>query len=119
MTLREMAERLGLALLTPEIAERADRDARLGHVSDLLSDVLANAPAGSVLVTIQTHLNVIAVAVNAEVAAVVFAWDRRPDEPARRKAAEEGILLYGSPASAFEIVGRLHALGVRGGSRDA
>ena len=41
-----------------------------GYASDMLSDVLANAPWGGVLVTIQVHMNVIAVSVNAGLAAV-------------------------------------------------
>jgi len=80
----------------------------------LLSDVLAHAPKGGVLVTVQVHLNVIAVAVHAELAAIVFASGRIPDDAVRAKAVEEGIALYGSERSAFDIVGRLYELGVRG-----
>jgi hypothetical protein len=113
MKLRDIVERLGLEPLTPEL-ETDTTDIREGYVSDLLSDVLANGPQGGVLVTVQVHLNVVAVAVHAELAAVIFAMDRRPDEAVRQKAAEEGIRLFVSEATAFEIVGRLHELGVRG-----
>jgi len=33
-----------------------------GYVSDLLSDVMANAKAGDLWVTLQTHQNIVAVA---------------------------------------------------------
>jgi len=112
MTLPDLAARLGWRALTPQVQPGGDVTA--GYVSDLLSDVLANAPAGGVLVTVQVHLNVIAVAVHAELAGVVFALGREPEEAVRAKAAEEGIALYVSDAPAFELVGRLYELGVRG-----
>jgi hypothetical protein len=114
VTLREIARRLELETLTPELGDGGDIEMERGYVSDLLSDVLANGPRGGVLVTAQLHLNVVAVAVHAEMRAVIFAQGRTPEENVRRKAAAEGIQLYGCAKSAFEIVGRLHSLGVRG-----
>lgn len=111
--LAEIAEKLALQNLTPELGTAA-ADVTAGYVSDLLSDVLANAPKGGVLVTVQVHLNVIAVAVHAELAAVIFAAERAPDETVQAKAVQEGVVLYVSKASAFELVGRLYELGVRG-----
>jgi hypothetical protein len=67
-----------------------------------------------VLVTVQVHLNVIAVAVHAGLAAVIFAQGRVPDEAVRARAVEERIALLGSSRPAFEVVGRLWELGVRG-----
>lgn len=113
MKLSDIAKQLNFEALTPELtAEEAD--IREGYVSDLLSDVLANGPKGGILVTVQVHLNVVAVALHAELAAVIFAMDRRPEEAVRKKAVEEGIRLFVSDATAFEIVGRLHELGIRG-----
>ncbi len=117
MKLHEMAERLDLRNLTPELQPEDSEDVRGGHVSDLLSDVLANAPVGGVLVTIQAHLNVIAVAVHADLAAVVFAAGREPEEDVRQKALEERMPLYVSDEPTFDIVGRLYAMGVRGRRR--
>ncbi len=114
MKLNDLASRLDLQLLTPALAARAEAQVARGWVSDLLSDVLANAPPGAVLVTIQAHLNVVAVALHAELAAVIFAGGRVPDEPVVRKAADEGLLLYGSEASAFDLAGALYGLGLRG-----
>jgi hypothetical protein len=113
MKLRELATRLELHCLTPEVPPAAD-EITGGYVSDLLSDVLANAPKGGVLVTVQVHLNVIAIAVHAELAGVIFALDRVPDETVQAKAVEEGIALYTTKASAFDVVGRLYELGLRG-----
>jgi hypothetical protein len=113
MKLKELTQKLGLQALTPE-APGSDPEIGGGYVSDLLSDVLAHAPKNGVLVTVQVHLNVIAVAVHAELAAIVFASGRVPDDVVKAKAVEEGVALYGSEKSAFDIVGRLYELGVRG-----
>lgn len=112
MKLSAMAGKLELTNLTPDLSH--DPDVASGYVSDLLSDVLGNAPRGGVLVTVQVHLNVIAVAVHAELAAIIFAAERTPDEAVRAKAVEEGIRLYVSPLPAWEVVGRLYAAGIGG-----
>ncbi len=114
MKLDDIVHELGLAELTPAVSGNHDAEIDRGYASDLLSDVLAHAPEGGLLVTLQVHLNVIAVASHAELAAVIFAGDRRPDDEVLEKAAAEGLSLYSSPADTFEIVGRLYALGVKG-----
>ena len=113
MKLREIVEQLSLENLTPELSLDG-REVAGGHVSDLLSDVLANAPRDGVLVTIQVHMNVLAVAAHAGLTAVIFAAGRAPEPPVRAKAVEEQIPLLRSTASAFDIVGELFALGIKG-----
>jgi hypothetical protein len=114
MKLEQIVKELGLTELSPAPEDAEDGDVTRGYASDLLSDVLANAPAGGLLVTLQVHLNVVAVAGHADLAAVVFAGGRRPDDDVVAKAAEEGLALYGAEADTFEIVGRLFGLGLRG-----
>ena len=115
MRLTELAAKLELRNLTPEL-DVTTREVRAGYVSDLLSDVLAHAPKSGVLVTVQVHLNVIAVAVHAELAAVIFALGREPDGAVRARAIEEGIALFVASESAWEVVGKLHTSGLRGES---
>ena len=117
MTLGDMTARLGLETLTPELSLNDGAEVTRGHASDLLSDVLANAPSGGVLVTIQAHMNVIAVALHAGLAAVIFAQGMRPEENVRQKAVQEGLPLFSSADSTFDIAGKLHALGLRGKGR--
>jgi hypothetical protein len=113
MNLAELARELKLENLTPHV-RAAPGQTSAGYASDLLSDVLAGAPKGGVLVTVQVHLNVVAVAVHAELAAVIFAAGRRPEPDVIAKAAEEGVALYASDETAFDIVGRMYAMGIRG-----
>jgi len=134
MKLRELAKALDLRLLVPETApetrensetpehgalrdtlEKAlEAEVTRGYASDLLSDVLANAPKDSVLVTLQVHLNVIAVATHANLRAVIFSCGRMPEAEVIERAAEEGLVLFSSKADTFDLVGRLYELGLRG-----
>lgn len=113
MTLGEIAQKLDLEELTPELQDARSATVTGGHVTDLLSDALAHAPAGGVWVTVQTHMNVLAVAVHADLAAIISTSNRRPDEPVRQKAIEEGIAIFVSRGTSFEVVGRLYELGIR------
>jgi predicted transcriptional regulator len=114
MKLEQIVTTIGLDALTPASAGQVQAEITRAHASDLLSDVLANAPAGGVLLTIQVHLNVIAVALHAMQAAVIFTSGMTPEEAVRNKAIEENIPLFATKDSTFDAAGKLYALGIRG-----
>lgn len=114
MKLAQLVTALGFQALTPPSADQQQVEVTRAHASDLLSDVLANAPAGGVLLTIQVHLNVIAVALHATQAAVVFTSGMMPEDSVRNKAIEENIPLFTTGDSTFDAAGKLYALGLRG-----
>ena len=116
MEMSRIVQSLSLAPLTPQVA--AEGDITRAHASDLLSDVLANAPTGGLLLTIQVHMNVIAVALHAGLAAVVFTTGMRPDAAVTAKAVEEKLPLFVTDESTFDAAGRLYALGLRGGAAE-
>jgi hypothetical protein len=115
LTLGEVAKALDFECLTPELPD--DRPVAAGYATDLLSDVLAHAPRGGLFVTVQAHLHALAVAVHANQVGVVFALGRHPGEDVLRRAVEQGVSVYASPDTVFNIVGRLYALGLRGDSK--
>ncbi len=114
MKLGHIATALGLENLTTEVALEQAGSVDRAHASDLLSDVLANAPAGGLLVTIQVHMNVVAVAVHAGLKAVIFASGMRPPEDVRARAVAENVSLFAARESTFDVAGQLYALGLRG-----
>lgn len=107
MQIAELARQLGAEIL--ELPNPA-ADARDGYTSDLLSDVMAHAPADSVLITIQAHLNTVAVATLAGIRAILLAQGRPAPEDMRAAARREGIALLRSPENQFVLSHRLHRL---------
>jgi len=61
MRLREVVEGLHLSVRRGE--DQLDQDVTGGFAGDLLSDVIAHSKAGDVWVTMQVHVNIVAVAV--------------------------------------------------------
>lgn len=115
MTLREIAETLDTEIKT--CREALDREVTGGYVSDMLSDVLAHAQKGNIWVTLQTHLNIVAVAGMKELAGIIITNGRSPDDTILRKAAEEKILILLTLLPSFEVAGRLYSLGIPGTKR--
>ena len=89
-----------------------DREITCGYVCDLLSWVMAHGDEGMAWVTVQTHLNVIAVAALADMACVVLPEDIVMEPESLEKAESEGLCVLSSPLTAFEICGRMAAQGV-------
>jgi serine kinase of HPr protein (carbohydrate metabolism regulator) len=112
MTVRDMATRLGLGVLAE--SGGLDREITGGYSSDLLSDVIAHSQAGGLWITLQTHRNIIAVATLKELAAIVLVNGRTPDADTLAKAQEEKAVILSSPLPAFELIGQLYQLGIRG-----
>ncbi len=89
-----------------------DRPVSGGYVSDLLSCVMAGAVQGNAWVTLQAHLNVVAVASLLELACVIITEGATPDEAMIKKADEEHIPLLLIPCRSFAAVKTLVELGV-------
>jgi len=90
------------------------REVTGGYASDLLSCVMAGASAGNVWVTLQAHLNVVAVAELLDLACVVITEGMRPDEETLVKANEKGLPTLLTKESTFTVVGKLTQLGIHG-----
>ena len=108
MTLKEMADRLRLTVRSG--GDQLDKTVTGGYAGDLLSDVIANACAGNVWVTMQVHINIVAIAVLKDLAGIIIVQGRQPTDETLNKANEEKIALFVSDLPAFETIGRLHAL---------
>ncbi|MFH1012081.1 MAG: DRTGG domain-containing protein [bacterium] len=80
------------------------------YVSDLLSDVMANAKEGQLWVTLQVHPNIVAVATLKDLAGIILVNGRKPEKETLRKAEEETIPLMTTLLPTFELAGRLYGL---------
>ena len=105
MTVREIAEELGLRVYTGKT--NLDIHVSGGYVSDLLSDVMGNSGEGEVWITLQSHLNVVAIASLKELAAILLVKGIDPSEQVLAKANEEGVPILGTSKETFETAGEL------------
>ena len=107
MTLRELADACqGEVVATPggEVAVHA------AYASDLLSDVMGHAPPESVLITVQNHVNTIAVCTLADIRAVLICHGRGIPDDMLAAARREGVALLRTPLDQFHAACRLAAL---------
>jgi hypothetical protein len=74
---------------------------------------MAGAGKGNVWVTLQGHLNVVAVASLNELAGVIVTEGKAIAVETAAKAEEEGVVLLQTPLTSYQVVGRLWDLGVR------
>jgi hypothetical protein len=114
MTLDEIAKRLGLALLTAP-TDLTQVEPIAGYTSDMLSCVMSGAPREGLWVTLQAHINIIAVAALLDLSAIIITENALPDSATIAKANEKGIVLFSTTMPSFEVVGRLWELGIRAG----
>jgi hypothetical protein len=112
MKLQEIVEELELEVKTG--GDRLDKEVKRGYVSDLMSDVIANAQEGDLWVTLQIHLNIVAVASMKDLCGIILINKRQPEENTLERAKSENIPLFISELPAFELVGRLYQLGIPG-----
>lgn len=71
------------------------------YTSDMLSDVMAGAPEDSVLITIQNHLNTIAVCTLAGIRIVLVCHSRPVPDDMAAAARDEGVGIISTPLSQF------------------
>lgn len=107
MNVREVLNNLGVLVRTEG---NPGREVSGCYISDLLSDVMANAKDGDIWITLQTHPNIVAVATLKNIAAIIITNNRSPDEETIDKASKEGITIAITPMTTFEIGGRLYQM---------
>ncbi|MBC7263021.1 MAG: serine kinase [Chloroflexi bacterium] len=112
MTIGEIAKALSLSVQTA--SENLDTEVTGGYASDLLSCVMAKARKGNVWVTLQSHVNIVAVAALLELAGIIVTEGVSPDAATLQKANEQGIPILTTPRTTFTIVGQLSRLGIQG-----
>ncbi|MDR0668662.1 MAG: hypothetical protein LBF95_01150 [Treponema sp.] len=107
MTIREAAAALGARIVQDEFEDSVLSGA---YTSDLLSDVMANAREGGVLITIQAHKNTVAVATLANITAIVICNSRPLPADMLEAARDEGIAVLLTGENQFTVSGKLYRL---------
>ncbi len=106
MKIADIIESLHLKVFTEGV--ELTREIKGAYVSDLLSDVMGFAEEGQVWITVQSHLNTVAIASLKDMAAIIFVKDITPAQEVVKKAENEKIVLLGTEEYAFEVAGQLY-----------
>ncbi len=108
MKLQDIINDLSLEVKTCE--EGLQKEITGVYVSDLLSDVMANSTDGNVWITLQTHLNIVAIADMKGLTGIIIVGNRPLQDEVIQKAETEGITILSTPLYAFEAAGKLYQL---------
>ncbi len=94
--------------------EASDRQVECCYTCDLLSWVMAKGKRGCAWITVQTHMNVVAVASLHDMACIICPEGIEMEAENAKKAEEEGIAVLCTPKDAYEICGLLYQAGIPG-----
>ncbi len=100
MTLKDFAALDSVETLHPDF--NSDTTITGGYTSDLLSDVMANAEDGCLLITIQAHNNTVAVAALAGAAGILVCNNRPVPEDMIESARRESVAIFRTSRNQFE-----------------
>lgn len=109
MKLHDIAAKLDLKPLN----KVSDREITGVYISDMVSDVIANARAGNLLVTIQVHANVIAAANLVDVSGIILTQGKTPATDVIGMAEKADVALFSTDMSRWQVATRLYESGVR------
>lgn len=107
MIVKDLNEKLGWEILAECSMDKEIKD---GYTSDLMSDVMGNAPDDSVLITIQAHKNSVAVASLAGIIAIVLCGNRPCPDDMIEAAKEEDIAIFRTSESQYTSSWKIHEL---------
>ena len=100
MTVEEIVKKLDLEVISSGNMA-ADIDGC--YCSDLLSHCMSNIKSGNIWVTVQTNINIAAIAVLTEPSCIIIAQGMNVDETVAKKAANENVTILRSNLPAYEI----------------
>ncbi len=106
MTAKEIAEKVGGSLAVGV----GDEEAQCVYVGDLLSDVMGHAAEDCVLVTIQNHLNTLAVCTLVGCRVVVLCHGRPVPPDMAEGAKREEVAIVVTALSQYEVALALASL---------
>ena len=111
MTLQEIIQKLEMTVLT-EPKDFINVQPSGGYASDLLSCVMAGAKPGNLWITLQAHINIVAVASLTDIAAIIITAGATPEADVIEKANSQGVTLLSSQLGSYQVAGQLWDLGL-------
>jgi predicted transcriptional regulator len=112
LLLREVQKILDAEVLVGE--DKLDMEVKTAFGADLMSDVLAYAVSGCLLLTGLTNHQVIRTADVLDIAAIIIVRGKKPSPETLKAAAEKKIPVLSTKYILFESAGRLYKNGIVG-----
>ena len=112
MTLREVKEILEAEVFVG--CDQLDKEVTTAFGADLMSDVLAFAKSGSLLLTGLTNPQIVRTSDVLDIAAIIIVRGKRPLPETVQLAEELEIPILGTKYILFETAGRLYTRGIVG-----
>lgn len=110
MLISDICKNTGIKVLAGE--EGLNREITGVYICDLLSWVMAHGKKGEAWITVQTHVNIIAVAALLELSCIIIPEEIEVEEETLKKADEEGIPVLQSTLSSYELAKLLYSMGI-------
>lgn len=111
MLAKDLKDQFQFKVLAGE--NRLDKEIRGLYCCDLLSWVMSHAEDGDAWITVQTHINIVAIASLLNLACVIVPESIEVDEDTIEKADEEGIPIFSTDIDSFEIFKKFYEAGMR------
>ncbi len=111
MTLKEVKDTLNAEMISGD--HELEKEIKCAFAAELLSDVLALAQEGALLITGFTHPQVVYAADAANLCAILFVRGRWPSESTKQLATQKKIPLLSTPYMMFEACGLLYEYGLK------
>ena len=99
MTCKEFCEKIGGKLLSGN----ESKELKGCYIGDLLSLAMSKVQEDNLWITIQSNINIVAVASLTDAGCITLCDGFAPDEDALKKAKEEEIAIITSDKSAYEL----------------
>lgn len=108
MKLKELAEKIGGSIA----CAKGEEEIKGCYIGDLLSLAMSRVQKGNAWITIQTNINIAAVATLTEAGCIIICDGFSPDDNTKERAEEENIPIITSDKSAYEIAAILSGCGI-------
>ncbi len=110
MNLKELRDILGAEVLYGN--NHLNKEIKLAYGSDLMSDVLTFVKSGSLLLTGLTNTQTVRTAEIAEIGAICFVNNKRPQEETIKLADAKDVPVLATKLFLYECCGRLYKKGL-------
>ncbi|MCT4562800.1 MAG: AraC family transcriptional regulator [Maledivibacter sp.] len=111
MLVKNIKDKFGFKVIAGE--NGLDKEVKGLYCSDLLSWVMSHAKDADAWITVQTHINIVAIASLLNLACIIVPESIDVDGDTIEKANEEGIAIFSTDMDSYRIFSKFYEAGMR------